>query len=140
MSTLALLERLKEKGYKLTPQRQSILDALESLGQRSSARDVHSVLKKKKPAVSLDTVYRNLRLLAEIGIVQQISLSSGAVYELTEEQHHHHHLICVDCEKVVCIPFCPDSCAYTVQAKDAGFEVLGHLFEVYGRCEICQKK
>lgn len=140
MSTPSLLAQLKEKGYKLTSQRRSILEAINRLGQRASARDIHNILRRKNPAISLDTVYRNLRLLAEIGIVHQISLPSGAVFELTDDGRHHHHLICVDCEKVVCIPYCPESCAYIEQAADAGFDVLGHMFEVYGRCSDCRKE
>lgn len=140
MKKPALLELLKEKGYKLTAQRQAILAGLRRLGQRASAKEIYEELSKEKPVISLDTVYRNLRLLAEIGIVQQIFLQSGAVFELTDGRHHHHHLVCVDCEKVACIPYCPESCAYTEQARVAGFAVLGHLFEVYGRCADCQQK
>lgn len=140
MRTPVLLALLKEKGYKLTAQRQAILTALRHLGERASAKEIHEELCKEKPAISLDTVYRNLRLLAGIGIVQQILLQSGAVFELTDDDHHHHHLVCVDCEKVVCIPYCPESCVYTEQARAAGFAVLGHLFEVYGRCIDCQQK
>jgi Fe2+ or Zn2+ uptake regulation protein len=139
MSTPALLERLKAKGYKLTSQRRKIIETLHRSGHRASARDIYHLLRQSKSAISLDTVYRNLRLLAEIGIVHQISLQSGAVFELTHDGRHHHHLICVDCEKVVCIPFCPESFTYTEQATDAGFDVLGHMFEVYGRCDDCQK-
>ncbi|MBT9166859.1 MAG: Zinc-specific metallo-regulatory protein [Syntrophomonadaceae bacterium] len=140
MKAPVLLSLLKEKGYKLTAQRQAILAALRHLGERASAKEIYTELRKEKSVISLDTVYRNLRLLAEIGIVQQILLQSGTVFELTDDSHHHHHLVCVDCEKVVCISYCPESCAYTEQAKLAGFDVLGHLFEVYGRCTDCQQR
>jgi len=140
MKTPALPALLKEKGYKLTAQRQAILTGLRRLGQRASAREIYEELCKDKQGISLDTVYRNLRILAEIGLVQQIFLQSGALFELTDNRYHHHHLVCVDCEKVVCIPYCPESCLYTKQAQAAGFEVLGHLFEVYGRCAGCQKQ
>ncbi|MDW7650979.1 MAG: Fur family transcriptional regulator [Bacillota bacterium] len=138
MSTPALLKRLKENGYKLTKQRRQMIEALRKAGCRASAREVHAFLRQRNPSVSLDTVYRNLRILTEIGVVHQISLQSGAVFELAE--HHHHHLICVDCEKVVCIPYCPESQKYTAHASSEGFEVLGHNFEVYGRCSSCQHK
>jgi Fe2+ or Zn2+ uptake regulation protein len=140
MSMPALLERLREKGYKLTTPRRKIIEVLYRLGQRASAREIHSALHQKGPAISLDTVYRNLRLLAEIGVVHQISLQSGAVFELANDGHHHHHLICIDCDKVVCIPYCPESCTYQKQAAEAGFEVLGHTFELYGRCSDCANK
>jgi Fe2+ or Zn2+ uptake regulation protein len=134
------LKRLKEKGYKLTTQRRQIVEALREAGSRASARDVYRMLRTRHPSLSLDTVYRNLRILTEIGVVHQISLQSGAIFELAEDKHHHHHLVCLDCDKVVCIPYCPESQSYTAHASAAGFEVLGHTFEVYGRCPDCRKK
>lgn len=139
MSTPGLLKLLKAKGYKLTVQRQQIIEALRHTGSRVSARDVHAVLGKINPTISMDTIYRNLRLLTEIGVVHQISLQSGTVYELADDKHHHHHLVCIGCEKVVCIPYCPEPLGYTEQANAEGFQVLGHSFEVYGRCAACSK-
>jgi Fe2+ or Zn2+ uptake regulation protein len=90
------------------------------------------------PRLSLDTVYRNLRLLAGIGVLHQISLSSGAVFELIGDiSDHHHHLICVDCEKVVCFSYCPDFREYGETARKEGFSLLGHSFELFGRCADC---
>jgi Fur family transcriptional regulator, zinc uptake regulator len=139
MSIPALLNRLKEKGYKLTRPRRKILETMMQMGERASARQIYEKLRPLDPSLSLDTVYRNLRLLTEIGVVHQISLQSGAVFELAEGERHHHHLICIDCEKVVCIPYCPESHTYHNQAAQAGFQVLGHTFEVYGRCSDCRK-
>lgn len=138
MSTPGMLKLLKAKGYKLTVQRQQIIEALRHTGSMASARDVRAVLGKVNPTISMDTIYRNLRLLTEIGVVHQISLQSGTVYELADDKHHH-HLVCIGCEKVVCIPYCPEPLGYTEQANAEGFQVLGHSFEVYGRCAACSK-
>ncbi|MCR3923213.1 MAG: transcriptional repressor [Firmicutes bacterium] len=132
--------QLKAKGYKLTQQRQQIMNFLQDSSLRLSAQDIHQQLKQQNSAISLDTVYRNLRLLTEIGIVGQISLPSGSVYERVEDQEHHHHLVCVDCEKVVCIAYCPEMKTYMAQAGAAGFDVIGHSFEIYGRCASCRHK
>ncbi|MCW3489197.1 Fur family transcriptional regulator [Dethiobacter alkaliphilus] len=133
------MKLLKEKGYKLTSQRRQIIEALRLTGRRASAREIYEALSKDNPHISMDTVYRNLRLLTEIGVVHQISLQSGAVFEL-DDKRHHHHLVCVDCEEVVCIPYCPEAKSYNEFAGSAGFEVLGHVFEVYGRCAACREK
>jgi Fe2+ or Zn2+ uptake regulation protein len=132
------LEQLREKGYKLTTQRRQIIEALSQMGPRVGAREIYDNIKGKNPSLSLDTVYRNLRLLTEIGVVHQISLQSGTLFEFMNEACHH-HLVCIDCEKVVCIPYCPDPDTYISQATEAGFSVLGHSFEVYGRCTDCRK-
>jgi len=140
MPETKLLAHLKAKGYKLTQQRQQIMDVLLQGKTRLTAQEIFRQLKERNLSVSLDTVYRNLRLLTAIGIVQQISLQSGAVYELVQEEHHH-HLVCVDCEKIVCISSCPAMQAYLKDADDAtGFDILGHNLELYGRCDDCRNK
>jgi Fe2+ or Zn2+ uptake regulation protein len=132
------MSKLKEKGYKLTIQRRQLVETMHKVGRRLTAREVHGMLQKRTPSIGLDTVYRNLRLLCEIGMVHQISLHSGAVYELAVGQHHH-HLVCIGCEKVICLPHCPEIIEYTEQAASEGFAILGHSFELFGICPSCQK-
>lgn len=139
MSVPLLMSKLKEKGYKLTIQRRQLVEAMHKAGRRLTAREIHGALQKRTPAIGLDTVYRNLRLLCEIGMVHQISLHSGAVYELDVGQHHH-HLVCIGCEKVVCLPYCPEIMEYTEQAVSEGFSILGHSFELFGVCPSCKQK
>ena len=134
-----ILVRLKKEGYKLTKQRQQILDVMLQSKTRLTAQEIYKQLQRRELSVSLDTVYRNLRLLSAIGIVQQISLQSGALYELMQEEHHH-HLVCVDCEKIVCISACPVMPSYLKDADAAGFDILGHNLELYGRCNDCRSK
>lgn len=137
----AWLETLRSKGYKLTPQRRKIVAVLRGSDKRLTARDIHEQIIEEQPGVSLDTVYRNLRLLVELGVVHQIPLSSGTVYESAGIKDHHHHLICIDCDEVVCIPYCPTVYEdYCRQAEARGFRVLGHSFEIYGRCPNCKNK
>lgn len=126
------------KGYKITPQRQKIVEILGRAGCRLTAREIHQRLRKELPAVSIDTVYRNLHLLSAVGLTHHIQLASGAVYELTTDLSHHHHLYCVDCEKVVCIKYCPDLQGYSEQAGRYGFELVGHTFALQGRCSDCR--
>ncbi len=135
------LETLKNKGYKVTSQRRAILRVLDGENRRLTAREIHAMMRDIQPRVSLDTIYRNLRLLVGIGILHQISLSSGAVFELNGDiRHHHHHLVCVECEKAVCVSYCPATREYSERAAEEGFTLLGHSFELFGRCADCSKK
>jgi len=133
------LDILKKKGYKLTSQRQKIIEVLRRVGCRLTARDIHQRIRVELPAVSMDTVYRNLHLLCDLGLLHQILLPSGSVYELAADLWHHHHLICVDCEKVVCIEYCPDLQGYREQAGRQGFDLIGHTFALQGRCPACRQ-
>ena len=131
MSRQQLLTRLKTKGYKLTQQRQQILEILLTTTSRLSALEVHRLLQKRQVKISLDTVYRNLRLLVEWCPAADIT-TVGAVYELVQQDQLHSHVICVDCEKVVCIPAGP-ACNSMELAGAAGFTILVAIW-IYGRC------
>lgn len=139
MTKTMYLEALKNKGYKLTSRRQKIIEVLRQAASRLPAREIHRRMRVELPAVSMDTVYRNLHLLCNIGLLQQIPLLSGSVYELAADICHHHHLICIDCETVVCIEYCPDLQGYGEQAGKQGFDLVGHIFALQGRCPDCRK-
>ena len=68
------LNQLQAKGYKITPQRQELLRTfLESQEKHLSAEDVYNQIVKKFPSMSLDTVYRNLTVLQELGILTELN-------------------------------------------------------------------
>ncbi|MCR5446462.1 MAG: transcriptional repressor [Schwartzia sp.] len=135
-----ILEKLRQKGYKITPQRRAVLDAFQAFENFPTAQQLLTAVRKTHPDVSLDTIYRNLSLLTELGAVHEIRRSSGNVYELATSGHHHHHLVCTKCGKTECIDMCPISDAYTKEAEKKGFLITGHIFEFYGLCSDCRKK
>ena len=135
-----ILEKLRQKGYKITPQRRAVLDAFQAFETFPTAQQLLTAVRKTHPDVSLDTIYRNLSLLTELGAVHEIRRSSGNVYELATGGHQHHHLVCTKCGKTECIDMCPISDAYTKEAEKKGFLITGHIFEFYGLCSDCRKK
>lgn len=132
---------LRAKGYKITPQRRAMLSALLSCGKFPTALEVLEVIKKTNPDISLDTIYRNLNLLVELGLVHEIYKhgKDGNQYEIVVTGHHH-HLICQACGKMECLHLCPLSDAHIEAAEASGFEVTGHMFEFYGKCRACKTK
>lgn len=134
------LDRLRAKGYKITPQRRAVLQALAACPPFTTAQQIRDEVQKQQPDVSLDTVYRNLALLTELDIVHEIFRSSGNVYELADANHHHHHLVCTECGRTECIDICPMINSYQQEADKKGFKITGHVFELYGLCRECQKK
>lgn len=131
---------LRKKGYKITPQRRAVLTALDTCGQFPTAQDILEAVRKMQPDVSLDTIYRNLTLLTELGIVHEVYRSAGNVYEIVEQGHHHHHLVCTECGRTECIDICPMNEIYEKEAEKHGFLVTGHVFEFYGLCWSCRNK
>jgi Fur family ferric uptake transcriptional regulator len=95
MSQLA--EVLRERGLRMTPQRQLILDAIESLEGHISAEAVHSRITTQFPQINISTVYRTLDLLEEMELVRHTHFDDGvAQYHLAQTELHQ-HLICRGC-------------------------------------------
>ncbi len=92
---------LHDRGQRLTPQRQRVLTLFEQsgAGNHLSAEVVHQRLLAQQEKVSLATVYRTLRLLSSMGLLQELELPEGGRrYELACDAHRdHHHLVCVRC-------------------------------------------
>lgn len=133
--TREILKTLKESGYKITPQRREIIRILCSASRPQSAYEIYRGVQGSFPEVSLDTVYRNLRLLCKLGLALQIAAGSAHsdLFELSTD--HHHHLVCVECGLTYCLPGCP------LAGLEVGeFKVLNHVLEVYGLCADCQEK
>ncbi|MDU2242546.1 MAG: transcriptional repressor, partial [Paenibacillus sp.] len=91
---------------------------------------------KEYSGLSFDTVYRNLRVMEELGVLEQVVFEDGLKFRAScsSEGHHHHHMICLQCEKTYPIHFCP------MPLTDAPeqFQVVKHKFEVFGYCKNCR--
>jgi Fur family zinc uptake transcriptional regulator len=134
------IRRIRDLGYRLTPQRTEILSILIKAGVPLSAQEVHQQIIRQQPAVSLDTVYRNLTTLTEVGLVSQVGLQSrdSARFEYQGENHHH-HAICLKCRKSLCIGEISFQPEIEKELKAIGFRPVGHIFEIYGICAECDK-
>lgn len=135
-----VLRAMQTKGHKLTSQRRLIVQALVDAVSPLTAAQVHQKIISKFPDISLDTVYRNLRLLAGMGAITQIRTAphQSDLFEVGES--HHHHLICLDCGEVFCVKDCPVARGEFPAAQKHDFQVVGHTFEVYGYCVNCRKR
>ncbi len=136
--------RLKEKGYKLTPQRRAILDiVIENPGKHLSTEEIYELVKKNlSPDIGLATVYRTLILLADLEVISKLNLEDGVVrYELNmhDDDHQHHHLICSSCGKVIEVV---DDLLEELEARieaDFDFEIRDHKLKFFGICSDCKK-
>ena len=133
-----LIEDIRQRGYRMTPQRDMILEAIHASGHMT-ADEIYQQVHVKSPAVNLATVYRTLELLKALHLVSAIDTGEGCVhYELAGEQPHH-HLVCEACGEAVeldcdvLLPLEKELC------KRYGFQMnLDHL-ALFGLCPKCQK-
>lgn len=140
----ALKEELKKKGYKLTPQRRSIVDTIiENEGQHLTAEEIYDKVKKDCPEIGLATVYRTILVLEELGVISRLDLNDGCSrYEIihSNEAHRHHHLICNVCSSVSEVQDDLLEELETSIEKQYKFKIIDHSLKFYGICDVCQKK
>lgn len=98
---MSCYETLKQKGYRLTPQRLMVLEALHEADDHISAPDIFSRVQAKYPYANKSTVYRTLELLKGLGLVMEAEMGGDTLYYHHADKGHHHHLICEKCGQVV---------------------------------------
>jgi Fur family transcriptional regulator, ferric uptake regulator len=141
---------LEAAGVRITPCRKIIIEILQKSPGHYDVKELYSEIQKRLPSVGLASVYRNLCVLGQSGIIEKISMSDdGAIFELSERHHplgHHHHLICEVCGKVIIYNDFVEkerSCADAAQqhlAEKYHFHITRHVLKFIGQCENCQKR
>ncbi len=131
-----LREKLRDSGYRLTPQRELILAAVEKLGH-ATPDEVLAEVHQQSAAVNASTVYRTLEVLEGLGLVRHAHLSDRAPTYHSVSDHEHFHLVCRNCGRIVSVG--PDMLTpVTERLREAhNFSVdVGHL-TVFGSCVEC---
>ncbi len=132
------LAELKEKGVRLTPQRQAILEFLKSVDSHPNAEEVYMNIRNKFPGISLGTIYNTLNMLRDKGLIQE--LSYGDMYSRFDGNPvPHYHITCERCGKVVDYHGPVMHSMEAEVARDSGFIITTHRVEFYGVCQDCQK-
>lgn len=138
MTEQEIMNVMSEQGMRITEQRKSLARLFTEEDKSFSPKDVYEYMEKLYPGLSFDTVYRNLRIMHELGVLEQFVMEDGVKFKLNcSADHHHHHLICLDCDKTVSFDFCPLPAMPNFAGK---FEVVRHKFELYGYCQDCMKR
>ena len=139
----ALKVELNDRGWRMTPQREILLTTFQNLekGEHLSAEAVRDLLRKEGEPVSLSTIYRNLKMMARMGILRELELAEGHKrYELNQPSPpHHHHLLCTRCDKM--LEFRNDSVlkAGIKFAEKAGYQLLDCQLVIHAVCPSCQR-
>lgn len=136
-------EILKEKGYKLTPQRRATLEVImNNKGKHMSTEEIYFNVKKICPEIGLATVYRTMLLFEELGILYKHNFDDGKNrYELStmNDDHHHHHLVCLSCGQVIEVEEdLLDSLEEKIEEKHR-FKIVNHNVKFFGYCSKCRQ-
>jgi Fur family transcriptional regulator, ferric uptake regulator len=132
-------EELRSRGYRVTPQRQLVLEAVASL-DHATPEDIAASVQRTAKGVNISTIYRTLELLDNLGLVKHTHLGHGApIYHLASDAEHV-HLVCQECGKVEQVS--PETVRPLCAALDEnqGFETNVTHLTVFGRCKDCRGK
>jgi len=124
--------------FRRSRQRESILELLKSTKTHPTASWIYDKLKIEFPRLSLGTVYRNLNILTEQGLIKKIDC--GSTFDRFEANNHpHYHFICEQCNSVFDLE---TTVMKNLEEKLPGLEnftVQRHMIEFFGICEHCKK-
>jgi Fur family transcriptional regulator, peroxide stress response regulator len=133
------VETLKEIGVRMTPQRHAILSYLYSSMNHPTADEIYKALEGTFPNMSVATVYNNLRVFKEAGLVKELTYGDASS-RFDANMSDHYHVICRRCGKITDFDHPPLTSVEQKAAKATGFRVDSHRMEVYGICPACQAK
>ena len=142
-------QSFRQRGLRITEPRKAILDVLSNTADHLSAEEIFGKVHQIYPNIGLTTVYRNLDLLEEMGIIAKFHFGDGrSRYELVQSPQkpgHHHHLVCTGCKQIIDYDDFVDEevellkKVEQVLSNTHNFQITGHIIQFYGVCNSCRK-
>ena len=131
---------LRQHGYKLTPQRRAVIEAIASCQDHLTPAALYEKVHQDHPKIGLVTIYRTLEILSKLELICELHAGGNCRSYTIGTPEHHHHLICSNCGTVV--DFSGHNLGELEQklALETGFKIEGHLLEFVGLCQNCKKE
>jgi Fur family transcriptional regulator, ferric uptake regulator len=129
--------QLHSQGYRLTPQRQLILDAVRQADDHVTPEDVYQRIHRRNPSISRATIYRTLDFLCEQRLVHALYWGGQMYYEITEE-HPHHHLVCHACGGMIECGHDLLQVLFEAVEKKHRFTIDMDHVALFGLCQQCR--
>ena len=131
------MNKYRNIGFKLTPQRLAILAYLEGNQEHPSAEEIFHAVSDNYPTMSFATVYNTLAALSQKGNILELTIDPDKRrYDPNTSMHN--HLMCVSCKKIEDIHH--DYNIVVPESLKNGFEITGNHIEFYGICPECRKQ
>lgn len=126
-----------KKARRNTRQRRVLLEELKRGSFHPSATELYEIARRRLPKISLGTVYRNLELLTQTGVIQKLETAgSEARFDGNVEQHYHVH--CVRCGRLDDLHEVPAGPAKATFKSSSGYDIVGYRLECVGICPACK--
>lgn len=134
-----LIAQLKEREYRLTPQRIELIRLISVSEGHPSAAQLYDKIKARFPTMSEATVYKTLALLKEMNQVTEIDLHDDRHYD-GNRPYPHPHLICARCHKIVDGDIEFDPVSINRLEQHSGYQIIRSQIVIYGLCPECQRR
>ena len=133
-----LIAALKERDFRLTPQRVELVRLIASSEGHPSAAQLYARIKGQFPTMSHATVYKTLALLKDMGQVLEIDLRDDSHYDGNRPQPHS-HLICIQCNKIIDGEADFDPSTIRDIEQTSGYKIIRSQISFYGLCPACKQ-
>ena len=132
-----IIQKLKDSGHKITPQRLAIVKILAGSEGHPSVENIHDQIKKDFPTMSLATVYRNIVFIKSLGEVLELGFPDGSNRYDGNKPYPHPHVICIKCKKIV-DPVLDNLDEMKKEVElETDFKILNHRLDFFGICSNC---
>jgi len=138
MQSMDVAERLRDEGYRMTPQRQLVWEALREAEHHLTAEEIHERVSRTVPDFNVASVYRTLTLLAELGLAREVQLGDGRGHWEVAHPDDEFHLVCRSCRRVTHHPGDLVEQVRQHLSGEHGFKPEAVDLVVHGVCADCQ--
>lgn len=133
---------LNRNGYRYTSEREAIIDVMFDNHSHFTVAEIQAELKKRGQPISKVTIYRNVPLLVDCGLIREVDRrgrSEEQVFEQVYGHEHHDHLICIRCGKIVEFMYEAIEILQKEVARQHGFKLVRHILSLRGICPDCKE-
>jgi Fur family peroxide stress response transcriptional regulator len=134
-----MLEKLREREYRLTPQRLAVLKILAVSHGHPSVERIYEQVKIDFPTTSLATVYKTVSLIKELGEVLELGFSDDRNRYDGNKPYPHPHLICTQCRNIIDPDLSSLHHMTEELEKETGFRIVNHRMDFFGICPDCRQ-
>ena len=132
-------EFLRTKGYKTTPQRELIFRSFLEMQKHVSVDELYDRVRRQDATVGYSTVWRNLKLICQVGLAQEVSLGDGVTRYDRVTSAPHGHLYCLQCRRLVEFGAGQVMDFLASTAVEHHFAAEGFKIEIQGYCSTCRQ-
>ncbi len=124
---------------RMTNQREIILEELKRSGGHLTADELYERVRLLIPRISLATVYRNLEILSNLGILKKLEVG-GRQKRFDYDVNEHDHICCVMCQRIDNVELCREQIPLETAMGRSGYSITGYRLEFAGICPACREK